>query len=277
MRFNPLARPSSRLWGLVLSGGLAAVAQLAPAVAHAVPIAFKVDGVALNSVLGFTSGQVVSFTYVLDDQRPLNVRVSPSTPYPASACCGGQFAWRQDLPTQSHLWSALSGTGLSGQWDPTANPKQQTTSALALWLGTQPSQTLDLQAFDNAGTNAATGVTVHGLQVTGFQVQSVFKGLNALSVYGQGLFSAPVPHPNDLFAGIAGTYLADEVFTNRGALWALGSPTLNFRATQLTISPVPEPDALALYAAGALVCAAAAVHRRRRIEGLEQASVRGMG
>lgn len=276
MRFKTFARPGSRLQGLVLFGSLAAVAQLAPDMAQAVPIAFKVDGVALNSVLGFTSGQAVSFTYVLADQRPLNVRVSPSTPYPASACCGGQFAWRQDLPTQSHLWSALSGTGLSGQWDPTANPKQQTNSALALWLGTQPSQTIDLQAFDNAGTNAATGVTVQGLQVTGFQVQSVFKGLNALSVYGTDLFSAPVPHPNDLFTGLAGTYLADEVFTNRGALWALGSPTLNFRATQLTISPVPEPDALALYAAGTVVCAALAVYRRRRIEGLDQAPGQAM-
>lgn len=225
-----------------------------PTTAQAVPIAFQVDGQALNTTLGYFAGDAVSFTFVLADQRPLDVTVSPNPPYFQSACCAGQFAWTQNLPTQSHLWSDVSGTGLSGQWDPKANPLQLTTSGLALWLGKSPSQTIDLQAFDNAGTNTANGVTVQGLPVTGFQVQASFLGLDALAVYGDLLFGSPVPHPNDLFAGLFGTYTADPIFTNLGTLRALGSPALRFKVNALTISPaVPEPSSLALTLAGALL------------------------
>jgi hypothetical protein len=231
----------------------ALVTLVAPSPGHAVPIAFQVDGQALNTALGYTVGDAVSFTFVLDDQRPLNVTVSPNPPYVQSACCGGQFAWRQNLSSQSHLWSGVSGTGLSGQWNPTANPLQRTTSGLSLWLGKSPSQTIDLQAFDNAGTNAATGVTVQGLMVTGFQVQASFLGLSALAAFGDSLFSSPVPHPNDLFAGLYGTYAADSIFSNQGTLNALASPTFRFKPLSLTISPVPEASSLAMALVGALV------------------------
>lgn len=230
-------------------------ALMGPTTARAVPIAFQVNGQALNTTLGYVAGDAVSFTYVLADQRPLDVTVSPNPPYFQSACCGGQFAWRQNLPTQSHLWSDLRGTGLSGHWDPKANPLQQTTSGLALWLGKSPSQTIDLQAFDNAGTNTANGVTVQGLPVTGFQVQAVFLGLNALAVYGDQLFGSVVPHPNELFAGLYGTYAVDPIFSNFGSLQALGGSSLNFKVNSLTISAavVPEPSSLALALAGALL------------------------
>lgn len=228
-------------------------ALVAPLAAHAVPIAFQVDGQALDTALGYTAGDAVSFTFVLDDQRPLNVTVSPNPPYFQSACCGGQFAWRQNLSSQSHLWSGVSGTGLSGQWNPTANPLQRTTSGLTLWLGKSPSQTIDLQAFDSAGTNAITGVTVQGIPVTGFQVQASFFGLSALAAFGDSLFSSPVPHPNDLFAGLYGTYAADSIFSNLGTLNALASPSLRFKPLSLTISPVPEPSSLAMALLGALL------------------------
>lgn len=242
--------------------GLSCLLAVAPA--HAVPIAFKVDGEALNTRLGYTTGQAVSFTFVLADQRPLDVTVSPNPPYFQSACCGGQFAWKQNLPTQSHLWSDVTGTGLSGTWDPKANPLQLTTSGLSLWLGKSPSQTIDLQAFDNAGTNTANGVTVQGLPVTGFQVQSVFFGLDALGVYGDNLFGSPVPHPNDLFSGMFGTYAADPIFSNLGTLSALGSSDLRFKVNSLTISAavVPEPGAISMVLVG-LLLAAAVAHRTK--------------
>ena len=248
--------PHSRFAASLLATlGLSCLLMAAPA--QAVPIAFKVEGQALNTTLGFTAGQAVSFTYVLADQQPLDVTVSPNPPYFQSACCEGQFAWRQNLPTQSHLCSGLTGSGLSGTWNPTSNPLQQTESGLSLWLGHSPSQTIDLQAFDHAGTSAQTGVTLQGRQVVGFQVQAVFMGLNALGVYGDNLFGSAVPHPNALFAGLFGTYASDPIFSNLGTMRTLAGPTLNFQVDSLTISAVPEPDAITMVLVGLVVVAAA--------------------
>jgi hypothetical protein len=247
-------RKSHLAAGLLSVHGLSCLLLAVPA--QAAPIAFKVNGEALNTTLGFTAGQALSFTYVLADQHPLDVTVSPNPPYAQSACCSGQFAWKQNLATQSHLWSGLMGTGLSGTWNPTANPLQRTTSGLSLWLGHSPSQTLDLQAFENAGTNALTGVTLQGYQVTGFQVQAVFLGLDALGVYGDNLFGSAVPHPNNLFAGLSGAYAADPIFSNLGTVNTLAGPTLRFKVSSLTISAVPEPGTVSMVVVGLLMVVA---------------------
>lgn len=78
-------------------------------------------------------------------------------------------------------------------------------------------------------------------------------GLSALAAFGDSLFSSAVPHPNDLFAGLYGTYAADPIFSNQGTLSALASPTFRFKPLSLTISPVPEPSSLAMALLGALL------------------------
>lgn len=218
-------------------------------------VRFTVDGEILHTKLGYTAGQNVRFNFVLRDYAPESLRVSPNPPNQQSACCAGQFAWYQDLPTEAHLWSDVYGSGIYGSWNPINTSSHVTTSGLALWLGHSPSQTLDFQSFDYAGTNANTGLFANGLRVTGFQTQVAYFGLDALSVYGDNLFSSPVPDPTDLFSGMFGTYRSDPIFSNSGRIDVLGlngADYFDFRVDTLTISAVPIPAAVWLFGSAIL-------------------------
>ena len=218
-------------------------------------VQFRVDGEIIATGLGYAAGQDVSFYFVLRDYRPETLRISPDPPYAQSACCAGQFAWRQDLPTEAHLWSDVFGTGITGSWNPIITTSHNTTSGLALWLGHSPSQTLDLQSFEYAGTDSNTGLFANGYRVTGFQAQAAYLGLDALAVYGDTLFGSPVPDPTDLFAGLYGTYPRDPIFSAHGRINVLGphgADRFDFRIDSLTISPVPAPAAAWLFGSGLL-------------------------
>lgn len=218
-------------------------------------VRFTVDGEILQTKLGYTAGQNFSFSFVLRDYQPETLRVSPNPPNQQSACCSGQFAWSQDLPTEAHLWSDVYGTGLSGNWNPIITASHLTTSSLSLWLGHSPSQTLDFQSFEYAGINSNTGLFANGFRVTGFQTQVVYLGLDALGVYGDNLFGSPVPDPTDLFSGMFGTYARDPSFSYAGRFYVLGpngADNFNFRVDTLTISAVPVPAAVWLFGSGLL-------------------------
>lgn len=218
-------------------------------------VRFTVDGEILQTKLGYTAGQNVSFSFVLRDYAPETLRVSPNPPNQQSACCAGQFAWRQDLPTEAHLWSDVYGTGITGNWNPINTPSHVTTSGLTLWLGHSPSQTLDFQSFENAGINTNTGLFANGFQVTGFQTQVAYLGLDALSVYGDNLFGSPVPDPTVLFSGMFGTYARDPIFSNFGRISVLGlngGDHFDFRVDTITISAVPVPATVWLFGSGLL-------------------------
>lgn len=210
-------------------------------------VTFTVNGVIQENKLGYNAGQAITFSFLLRDYQPETLRVSPSPPRPQSACCSGKFDWDQDNTAQAHLWDDVYGTGLSGDWNLTSS-SNLIQSHLGLSLGHGTSQTFEISSWDYGGTLANTGVFANGFKVTGFQVFTVYLGLDALAVYGDNLFSTPVPDPSNLFSGLFGTYYPDPIYTNTARLDGLGpfgGEIVNFQVSSLTIGPtvVPIPAA----------------------------------
>jgi len=244
-----------------LLGVLLATASAAMPVAAA-PVTFTFSGQALNSGGGYEAGNAVSFTFTLRDYKPETLRVSPDPHFQQSACCGGSWGWYQDLWNQAHLWDEITGTGLTGSWNPVNTPAQTTTSALTVSLPHSPSNALNLNAFDLGGSLTQTGLFAHGVRVSGFEVGYSFLGLDVLKVIGDDQFSSPVPDPTELFSQITGHYAVDPIFSSRSRFWLfdprLGTTHVDFKFTSVDInSPkpnaVPEPGTLWLLAGSGLI------------------------
>lgn len=232
-------------------------------------VLFTFEGTVQQSSLGYTAGQAVSFSFLLDNPVQRDVRESPDPAYPQSSCCGGAWGWYQDSNAQDHLWADVYGTGLSGSWDPVVEASQPlVNSSLVLSLRNfpqPPSNTINLQANDFAGTNTNTGLLANGFRVTGFQFNAVFSLLDPLGVYGLGLYGQPVSDPTALFLGLTGTYSRDATFSQTARLQALtpqGISAVDLSLSSLTVSAVPAPAAAWLLLAGLPLVAARA--RRQR-------------
>ncbi len=244
--------------------GFAAVLAVAMAgPAQAADIRFTIDGTVTSPTptFGYAPGTAVSFTWVLDDAAIALARHSG----PGPSCCSGSFGWYQDFfSTTPHLWSSITGTGLTGAWQPAAT---NDTSDVFLSAGTFPvpySGSFGMQAQDIGGLGS--GLRMNGLNVTGVQMNAVYRGLDAVGVLGTGaLFGGSPPDPTSLFAAVAGTYAVDRIFSDFGSIWTNGpgGGQFRFRIDSLTIATaVPEPGTWALWAAGLAVCAASRRYRR---------------
>ena len=237
-------------------------------------VLFTIDGTVVQDRLGYSGGQSVSFSFLLDNPPARDVRESPVQAFPQSSCCGGAWGWYQDTNSQDHLWANVSGTGLSGAWDPVIDPGQPLINS-ALVLGQSsflqpPSNSFTLQAFVVAGVNSNTALFANGFRVSGFQVSAVYRLLDPLGVYGLGLYGQPVPDPTGLFLGLTGTYARDASFSQTARLQALtpqGTDFVDIHVSTLTVSAVPAPPAVWLLLAG-LPLLAVRVHRHRRSRSL---------
>jgi PEP-CTERM motif len=233
------------------AGLVAALVGGLPGLAQATDISFTVNGTVTspNPTLGYTSGSAVSFTWVLDGAAVGQARHSG----PGTSCCGGTLAWYQDFfSTTPHLWRSITGTGLTGAWQP---PAEADTSDVFLSAGTFPqpySASFGIQAQNIGG--GLSGLRVNGLNVTGVQMNAVYLGLDAVGALGTaGVFSVPPPDATTLFAAVAGTYAVDRIFSDFGSIWANGpgGGQFTFRIDTLTIATVvPEPGTWALWLAG---------------------------
>lgn len=246
---RPAPTTTHRLMVLAVAG-MALVAGLGPAQA-ATQVAFTINGTvtAPSPALGYSSGSAVSFTWVLDDNAAQQARFSGAT-----ACCAGTLAWYQDLFSATpQLWKSITGSGLSGAWQPSATDDD---GSLFINAGTFPQPypaSFGMLAEAQLGT--PTGLLANGRNVTALQMNAVFLGLDAVGkLGGSAVFSNPPPDPTALFLGLVGTYARDPIFSGDGSIWAngVGGGQFTFRIDTLTISAVPEPGTPALWLVGAL-------------------------
>jgi hypothetical protein len=248
------------------AGLVAALAAGVPGPARATDIGFTVNGTVTdpNPTLGYAPGSAVSFTWVLDGNAVSQARYSG----PGASCCAGTLAWYQDyFSTTPHLWRSITGTGLTGAWQPQPDSD---TSDIFISAGTFPqpyTASFGLQAQNIGG--GLSGLLVNGLNVTGVQMNAVYLGLDAVGALGTGaVFSVPPPEATTLFAAVAGTYAVDRIFSDFGSIWS-NSGQFRFRIDSLTIATVvPEPGTWALWLAGGAAVLGVA-RRRRAVAGAE--------
>lgn len=226
-------------------------------------VAFTVNGTVTdpNPALGYGSGSALSFTWVLDPDAARQARFSG----PNCSGCAGTLAWFQDFfSTTPQLWESITGSGLSGAWQP---PADRDDGWVAIGVGDFPQPYPGyFGMLANAQIGFPTGLLANGRPVSALQMTATFLGLDAVGTLGGGtVFSDPPPDPTALFLGLVGTYQRDPLFSDNGAIWAQGPDggQLLFRVDSLTISAVPEPGTTALWLAGGVGLLLLSLRRQR--------------
>lgn len=250
--------PAAPMAGARLLAALACVAVLP---AHATQASFTIHGTVTSPTpaLGYTPGAAVSFTWVLDDAAVLQARFSG----PNCNGCAGSLAWFQDFfSTTPQLWRSITGSGLSGAWQP---PADWDSGVVSVAAGPQGSQ--NFQMLAQSQTGFVSGLQVNGLPVEALQVSAVFLGLDLVGQVGAdiALTTTPPSDPTALLLTLAGTYAVDRLYSDTGTISASGAGggQFTFRVDSLTIAAVPEPSSWALMLAG-MASVAWGVRRRTR-------------
>jgi hypothetical protein len=201
---------------------------------------FSITATANATGSGYTSGQSATFVFTVTGAN-------------LSGNVGNQFfsytnQWWDDITADTPLFTAISGTGISGSLNrPSANSNDPFAYLQAL-----PGGAL---TFDAAAETSNIGVIVNGLNVREITVGNLDWGQN---FPGPSTYTAPTAYFSPFFgthALNAGGYVDINLS---------GGPLVSFTATALTISAVPEPSTYAL-ALGAAGLAAAGWFRRRRV------------
>jgi hypothetical protein len=245
-----LALPSRRTGAAGICAVMVAVAGTLSTAARAQSVAFTVTGDIVSAGQGYAVGAPVAFTWVLDDAAARQADYSgPSVT--GVGCCSTTLSWTQEFfSTSPQLWSSISGTGLSGAWQPNADVDN---GFVVIGVGDYPQPFPGVfQMLANAQIGWPTGLQAHGFNVTALQVAAVFTGLDALTAVGAATIFGTAPDPVTFFQALAGSYPVDPLFSTFGAIWgsAPGPTQALFRVDQLTITAVPEPGPWALWLAG---------------------------
>lgn len=199
--------------------------------------------------MGYTAGQSVSFTWVVND-------FAPATPT-GTAEIDDYYQWTQESAgTEPRLLASVSGTGIGGTYVEPPNDvpyetlKTDVESFLAVAMNTDDFNV----TTNNHGIylNADSSYFVQGLSFEG--------GINA----GYGNFTSTLPNPTEYLSNYLGTFVVEigNGFITAGN----GSTALAaaFQPTSVTVAQVPEPSTYALgtIAAGTLAWLA----RRRKTQ-----------
>ena len=188
--------------------GLLALAPGASAVAQ--QVSFTVTGAMTSTGQGYTAGQPVSLTFVLD---PTATPLVGATPV---ACCGPALAWQQDLFSEPQLWSSITATGLSGSWLPptdkdTGNLVTGTSKLADFSDPTLAANIFQMSASSQLGFPGGI-FAPNGLPVAWMQVSASLHGLDPVASFGEANVTSPsVPDPTLMFLSMVGTYATNRI------------------------------------------------------------------
>lgn len=219
------------------------VSLLLPLGAWAQQVVFIVEGQFNEAGFGYTTGQPFQFNFFLNNYAP----APPAGSISSDTSGGGAVGWIDNAPGVPQVWSAITGTGLTGSWTPTITSASQ----VAINISGGPVTTSSLSLYANSGT----GMQTNGFTLTDLQVGNVYENFfitlpNPLNIQ----FPPGGLDPTQFFLGHLGTYHRDVQFSPYGRIYAIGSNgggQVNFTANTLTIAAiVPEPETWAMLLTG---------------------------
>lgn len=226
--------PSSRAWD---RGGAARPRSLLPAPA----VMFTLDAVAEPGCPGWAAGQPVGLSFLLSPgARRLRQTFSdrPLSFWPGSA---GAVGWFQDSNVQDHLWAEVTGTGLTGSWNPAVEVgRPLVRSSLEVTLGRLgwSSDRITAQAQEFAGHWPSSGLRWNEMPVVGFEFSAGCGRVGAASA----ALAPGLSDPCRWFLPLTGTQPCDPRVPHKARLLVLaarGVSVLEFRVRALTVSAVP--------------------------------------
>jgi hypothetical protein len=216
-----------------------------------------------NVDLGYTNGQAVTFTLVLNDYAPTTptgFSFLPEVPV---------FGWTDYNSTPSpNLWSYVTGTGVDGTYAPpllTGITVEYGTSSNLVLGNNDPGELLI-----NMGASIVepTGLTINGLPFFQLTIGRL-AGANFADVS-----AGPLPDPTVYFSDYLGTYVqsvdslaggtirAGDITVNGGA----DAPAVNFLVTSFSITTaIPEPATDGVLAGLGVLGLVMVLRRKKRI------------
>ncbi|MCF7689567.1 MAG: PEP-CTERM sorting domain-containing protein [Cephaloticoccus sp.] len=181
------------------------------------------------TTLGYAVSDPITLTFVLNDAVTPNVT---------------GYNWYEDTLGDPLIFSAVSGTGVSGTFDRStgvdANVQLQVTA---------PSQ-LSLQFL----YTAPVGLTVNSQSIVNITASATYDGLTFDT-------SGSAPTPTEYFSAYVGSYNANWTSGSTGVYSYNFGPSVYVTINSMTISSVPEPSTYAALA-GMLVLGLTCWRRR---------------
>ncbi len=202
--------------------------------AYSANVTLTFIGTATTNSYGYTNGQNVSFSFVLNDTDMTVASLDPN------------FIEFMDesLSTNTDIWSSVSGTGLTGTWTRPSTSNEDPYSRMTYYSSGRL-RVMAAADFSNIGLSAG-GTT---LSYINFDVE--------LSGFSPTDF-ASTDNPSEYLSDYLGTYSVDNGYS---AAFVSGNNIFDF--SQVVISAVPEPSESAV-AAGLGVFALVALRRLRK-------------
>lgn len=191
---------------------------VATAFCQAASIQISVTGTADISVLGYTAGQSCTFNWVINESFQYN----PSNGYSSTL-----NQWGENIPTDSPVFSSISGNGLTGTLTRPSDPY----SYILMFDFGSPPEDLRLSASSDGG---GIGVWANGEEL---------RSLDASQLYITDFdFPGTYTDPTAYFSGYIGSYTPAAGGTVR--VWTIENSAITFTPTNVSIEAIPEPSTL---------------------------------